>query len=546
MSKAVNMALHGVSREDSTQESQKNNFETRILSRAVVLHTLCDPSLRNVDTDKDIISKIRNKDDYLTAPRNSIVCRLIDDGKGRIETSDYVSFPFFSSHFSLPIKAGEQIWVFFERTDSLSDRPYWMSRISGPLFVEDANFTHLERRNQNTDPKSSQNNLDDGSGNYDSPRKLKFQNGNPDTPELTSLGGDDEKYDDIIKSSKEADQVTFEPVPRITKRPGDLVLQGSNNTSIVLGHGDAWDLQNRPTDKTAQSVTGLDLQSVSAGTIDIVSGRGRIFKSKKDEALENRNIGPDKSTKPLIVENQFGFEVDKNIVTQQDEATAKKKGNINSNPQEGDPDLLLDASRILLSTNMEVDKSFGTGLDGVNKRFDTPIADLTGPSIVSKSEHIRIVARKTSIQKTTSSEPKEIKDFPENGSIRIVKEGNPKEDLASLTMEKDGVVHIGGSKIFFGRSQADGGDGQGPGPGGSQPYIKYSELEKLLNGAFTDIKTFATSLQANFNINTTPGFGAPNPALIASAVGECQNLMTAMDSRIKQIKNIQSKRIFGE
>ena len=546
MSSIVNHALHGKSRESTIQNVKTEGSSTRIFSRAIVLHTLCDPSLRDTDIDKNIIDNLLNKNDYFDAPRNSLVCRLIDDGLGRVETSDYVCFPFFSSHFSLPVKAGEQIWVFFEHSGATVERPYWMSRISGPIFVEDANFSHLERKVQRTDFKTDENDeqYNDGSGNYDTPRKLTFQNGNPDLPELSSLGGNNEKYNEIIKTSKEFDQNVFEPIPRVTKRPGDLVLQGSNNSSIVLGSNIGWDLKNRPSVDTKQSAASS--QKINAGSVDIVVGRGRIFKSNKDESTKKRNESPDKSTKPLIVENQFGFETDKNVVTQQNESDSKKKGNLRTNPQEGDADFLLDASRILLSEDMSVDTLFVTGLEGIHKRFDKPVEDLSGPTIVLKTDHIRIVAKKTNTQKTKQAEPQEVQDFSENGSIRIIKEGNPKEDLATLSLEEDGTVHIAGSKIFFGRNPDDGGEGGGPGEGGSQPYVKYSDLNDLLTGILTDIKSFATSLQTNFNANTTPGFGAPNPSLISSAIGECQKLMTDMDSRIKQIPKIKSKRIFGE
>ena len=65
-----------------------------------------------------------------------------------------------------------------------------------------------------------------------------------------------------------------------------------------------------------------------------------------------------------------------------------------------------------------------------------------------------------------------------NGSVRIVKEGNKDEDLATIVLLPDGTIQISGSKIFLGRSTKDAGIGGGPGPGEMQPYVKYQELEK--------------------------------------------------------------------
>ena len=68
------------------------------------------------------------------------------------------------------------------------------------------------------------------------------------------------------KDSMGAKLVTYESVPRFRKRPGDIALEGSNNTLIVLGTDRKDDLKK------------TDFKE-SAGTIDIVAGRGQ---SKKE------------------------------------------------------------------------------------------------------------------------------------------------------------------------------------------------------------------------------------------------------------------------
>ena len=528
-------------------------------TRAVVLQTLNDPSLRDPVADSALIKTLRNKDYYLRAPRNSIVCRVISEKKGLITNSDFVCFPFFSSHVMLPVKPGEQVWLFME----LPERPYWLSRIPEPIHVEDVNFTHGDRRiNRDFKGNLEGNSADDGSGNFSEPRKLKFQNGNPAKPDLATILGDQTAFLTVITGSKESSLFSIEPVPRITKRPGDLVFQGSNNTTIRLGTEMGWnsDAAGRPEPSNDKSIAsklpeGEQKLPVGLGAIDIVTGRGRYFQAsnaekQNTESLKESGGSKANTTRPFIEESALDgtFETDKNIATLQEQDVSKSKGNTRTNPQEGDPDFFMDASRVYLSSKSEIDKILGTGPNGVAKAFENEVTEKTGAAVAMKSDHIRIVARKSQVKSRSSLEPDDIanENPPTNGTIRIVKEGEPNEDLASITIESDGTIHISGSKIFIGRKTDDGGVGTGPGPGESQPYVRYKQLEDLLTKTYDDLKTFVQKLQVNFNANTTPGFGGPNPALIKSAADECTQFLSAVEKRKKEIQDLKSQRIFGE
>lgn len=546
----------------STGASQKKpDFEIpvgAIFTRAVVLQTLNDPSLRDPKDDEAILKTLRNKEYYFRAPRNSIICRILSDRKGKVVNDDFVCFPFFSSHVMLPVKSGEQVWLFME----LPERPYWLSRISEPIHVEDVNFTHGDRRTNRdfkgpTDSKTNKP-VDDGSGNFDDTRKLKFQNGNPAKPDLATIPGDQKAFLNIITGSKEAGLVSLEPVPRLTKRPGDLILQGSNNTAIRLGTEMSWNSNDaaRPTDANDKSIAfklpeNQKKLPTGLGAIDIVVGRGRYFQnssSEKNASGKKEGKSQKNTTRPYIEENVIDgtFETDKNVATLQDDQLSKSKGNFRTNPQEGDPDFLVDASRVYVSSKSEIDKMLNTGVKGVAAAFENPIADKTGASVAVKSDHVRIIARKSG----APGSPEDIKsENPQtNGTIRIVKEGKPDEDLATITIESNGTIQISGSKIFLGRTPNQGGAGGGPGPGNSQPYVKYQQLEDLLNKTFDDLKNFVKKLQQNFGgpTNATPGFGGPNPALTKSAANECVEFLSAIESRRKEIETLKSNRIFGE
>lgn len=531
-----------------------------VFTRAVVLQTLNDPSLRDPIADQGLINTLRNKEYYLRAPRNSVICRVVSERKGLITNNDFVCFPFFSSHIMLPVKAGEQVWLFME----LPERPYWLSRIPEPLHVEDANFTHGERRIQrdfkgSIDSKTNRP-FDDGSGNFDETRKLKFQNGNPSKTELATIAGDQSAFLTVITGSKEFSVTSLEPVPRVTKRPGDLVIQGSNNATIRLGTEMGWNASEtaRPNTETSNSIAsnppGTEKHLPSGlGAIDIVVGRGRYFQDPSAEKnSDGKKSGKPKknTTRPYIEETvlmnldkKSVFETDKNVSSVQDESISKSKGNFRTNPPEGDPDFLMDAARVYVSTKSEIDKVLNTGEKGTAKGFEKPIVDKTGSTVAIKSDHIRIIARKSGAPGSPEDD-----NTKTNGSIRIIKEGKNNEDLATITIEEDGTVQISGKKIFLGRKSDDGGAGGGPGPGKSQPYVKYQQLEDLLNKTFDDLKTFVTKLQQNFGgpTNATPGFGGPNPALVKSAADECTQFLTSIENRRQEIKNLKSNRIFGE
>ena len=114
MNDAISKFAFGTSENITSNAINPQLVPGSIFNRAVVLQTLCDPSLRDASTDESLIKTLKNPNDYLRAPRNSIICRIITEGRGRVVNSDYVCYPFFSSHVMMPVKSGEQVWIFFE------------------------------------------------------------------------------------------------------------------------------------------------------------------------------------------------------------------------------------------------------------------------------------------------------------------------------------------------------------------------------------------------------------------------------------------------
>jgi len=452
----------------------------------------------------ELFSQLQGSDSSFRAERipiNSCVVRMVSQGTDATASSFVLAMPFFSSHISMPVKVGETVWVLFDR--NVKTIGYWLSRIHGDMAAEDVNFSHYDRSYA---PKLD---AQEGPGTVEKANKeVETVPPNDDFPNLSlrqSIDGDN-TYDSIAQNNS-SKSIKFEPVPRYFKRPGDLVLQGSNNTTISLTTDRGWKAEDDPSDKVSNAISGAIDYS---GTIDIVAGRSRWIKD-----------GDLKRTVPETRSNTRKF-----TETVKDPTQVKKHVRT-----EGDPDYSVDASRIYVTMRSNTDTNFS--LIEQFPRYPgeeeppTPLTDTA--AVVCKSDHVRIIARK--------DEEKQI-----NGSILIVKEGDKQEnnDNCSIHMRSDGSVLISGSKIIIGRTKPDGGLADGPddAPDNLQPYVKYKQLEDLLKAVMTDIKDFCDTV----NTHTTPGYGAPS-VQINQAVTK---LKSAMITREGEIVKIRSERIFGE
>jgi len=492
----------------------------KILYRAVVSEFIGDPSVFTAEKLALLKPTIGNENYLLTCPRNSCIVRIVTDNFDK-QGKAMIAYPLFPPHICMPIKPGEQVWLISEGSDGVGPLPYWISRIPENSAIDDLNFTHGDRKlalstSLSTAEKS------DKSASSGGNKIPSFENGDGTIARATLRLDDVKKnpYDDLIAGSESYKDLALEPVPRFTKRPGDMTIQGSNNTLICLGEERGWGADSEPDkSKTSNAIKTEDQRKIlQAGAIDIVVGRGRFLPASP---TSESAAGEDpKLTAPRVIANSRKFnELDKNP------GINKIKPGLAS---EGDPDLVNDSSRVYLSMRSSGDLQFGidTANERMAKPFESPIEDIAdSPFAVIKSDQVRIIARKNEEQTI-------------NGGIRIVKEGTPSEDLAVIALLPDGTVQVSGSKIFLGRTKDDGGAGGGPGPGEGQPYVKYQQLEDLLKAIIADIKTFCDTLSTH----TTPGYGAPSPQILSAQAA----LKAAMATRESEIANIKSERIFGE
>jgi hypothetical protein len=296
----------------------------------------------------------------------------------------------------------------------------------------------------------------------------------------------------------------MEPVPRFTKRPGDLVLQGSNNALISLGQDRGWSEPIRPIDKSNAS---YEKPRAFSGTIDIVAGRGRFAPYPEPDAFYIND------TMPRVIKNERSMlEVDKNpSIYINDSSRSRVKENKLDMPAEGDPDFFHDASRLYVSMKTSGDLNLNSAkiLPEFMKNNHDVQDVYSKPYIIAKSNEIRIVARHT---KPERGRPEE------KGSIRIIREDADGKKVCAIVMTSDGKILIDAEKIVIG-------DGRN-----NQIFLgdKATEAAVLGDTLVTLLSNFCSTASASVG-----NLGAP----IASLVAACNTL----SAQLEQIKSSVTK-----
>jgi hypothetical protein len=482
---------------------------------------------------------------FLKAPRNSLILKFLNDGNfinkdfNKIDNL-HVAYPFFSSHIVLPAKPGEIVWCLSDMKEV-----YWLSRVHAPLHVEDTNYTHLDRRYILSNPTNDEDVRD-----YFTDLNNDFPNGVPidgdDNFQSLPLQFDLEErpnpFNLIETSALESNTVVKEPIPRYTPRPGDLVLQGSNNSAIILSNNRGYTFQNRP--NSDQLTTNAKIENpnnlLQSGCIDLVVGRGRFSKDTKQsinslfDSIVDLPPSPTTTAVSIAKNIRNYYETSKNLsLLESNETTWKSNGQINSN--EGDPDFITDSARLHLAMSFDADIALGlieqypqvpSASDASNQGS---VIDSSGrnASIIARADEIRIVARR--------DEDNEI-----NGSIKIVKEGIADDEGGSgravIIMQPDGTIMIDGPKIVLGSGiQKANGEGNqiSIGLGASEPMVLGAELKAKLE-AFMDAVTDAFDYAATHVHPTGTGPSGPptgeqwssKSSNIKSTKSELQNFLS--------------------
>lgn len=353
--------------------------------RFIILDVIFDPQIVDVKKleywEHDL--GVTNIKYGVSPPRNAIIARQVASNSSSPVESAMILYPFFPPNLALPCKPGEHVWVMFEDpTGNRKDLGYWMCRIVTAGHAEDMNHTHPHRAH---DPSFIPGIKELFDGTDDA--VYEFRNGSVGTQdgerftvaESATMPGSIDAYKSLMTESDGGKLVQYEPVPRYRKRPNDVVLEGTNNSLIVLGRDRNGPVATYTPDATRGQVPSIPLednQDDGAASIDLIAGRGQTpttggTPAKND--LPANELG--KSPKEIAL-------------------------------HEGDPDFENDRSRILISQKTLVDSNFG--LSGFNTEFSSgkfqggassvsgigdSVSSNGDGAIVIKSDKVRLIAR---------------------------------------------------------------------------------------------------------------------------------------------------------
>lgn len=425
------------------------------LQKAVVIDVICDLSLVTDEIKENIGLSVNNPELIDMMPVNTIIARLISDDMGNLGSGNTLLFPFFSSHLMMPVQPGEVVHVVYpDYTGKGMRLGYWMSRIHGYRINEDPNYTHHDRQyDEENDPaqiSTSEQNLDSNETHVPG-----FPNGLPQHPTLKPEVDYKEPFEIIMENAIASRMRTPEPVPRWNKRPGEFIIQGSNNALICLGEDRAGSALYNEEDE----VRGF------SGTVDIVAGRGRYVG-------DDSSIDPEDTAPRVIKNSREELETDKTPFRSSDSTGSRKSDNI----IEGDPDYINDAARLYLSMQTNGDRKFGIeelnfpeGILPIVQPEGEDGSNLNRSYGILKADHIRTIARRN-------------KDKNIEGTVLILREGDSEdeEDLGFIYIDKNGI-QIDAKKIYLGRASIQDPNENDPDFNGEEskyePYILWSKYK---------------------------------------------------------------------
>ena len=495
--------IAGGSGQNNTSQQERDFLQggtAPTLQRVVVVDVIFDPSSLTNEQMNDLENRVANPEMVEGMPYNSIIGRVITNSQDLGHPSLHVFYPMFPSHLQLPVKPGEQVIIIYEDYSGTgSSFGYWLSRPMAARQIEDVNYTHGDRI---FDPLNHPRNISSTILSALTASAPTFPNG-ANTPESFSLSplGSGNPYNNIVSQATASLVVTSEPVPRFKKRPGDLLLQGSNNAIILLGQ-----------DRTGpvMRVTGSQGQDIieQAGTIDIVTGLGAPRRLPVDERTDPSEANHNPTAPRVILNTRGKKEVYK---------TPYKSQRVD-NPREGDPDFIRDLSRLYLAMKTKGDQNFGIKFGGVDGLFPNsgdkliqPVVDLPSdnqngqPFAILKSEQVRIIAK-----------GKDADNGPgESGEVRVVKEGNVEDkDLSLFLMTKEGrIIFVGrdvqlqthdDGKVLLRCKTSDASD--------SDPIVLFSKFKEFAEDVYAKLNLLKNTVADQLGQVGTQGISVPNAA----------------------------------
>lgn len=359
--------------------------------RFVVLEVISDP-VTQADSLAEISEKY-NIDINLvkSCPFDSVIAQATNLSGYGFE-KPMLLYPFHPAHLRLPIKPGEQIWTFFEHGQNI-EYGFWVCRITEPRHADDLAHTHADRKHHESSKEKRAGAIDKQQiedPSFSSGAESRAGVVNRSTSSLNSIYGK-QTYEELIRSNPLVKRRVF---ARMKKRPGDFLIAGSEGSFVLVG-SDRTKLGEATSGKFSKRP-----DEDKSSMVDIVAGFG---------------VNAEATNAPASVTNSLSeLEVDKR--------QGKERGT------EGLPDYENDVSRLLVSEDGQIDARFSIVPPGVNS-VDS------GGSAVLKSDHVRIIARKTLTLVVKSSS-----DVADDDASYIVLDG---KDITFIP-SKTGFIKLGG------------------------------------------------------------------------------------------------------
>ena len=285
-----------------SQTSQQNTSGQAAFITAKVIDFISDPKTLSQSKIDLLKSSATNSALVNSMPVNSIWCQIIESNR----LDQHIAYPFFPAHLCFPIKPAEQVWVFYSTSDQVY---YWVCRKPGDYISEDVNYTHIDRIVNR--PTS------DGAPGIEPQKSAKDSyNGVKSAAPNFPQGKTDSVYDktsgkffddaNIIKQSQEYNENFIqEAVPRLVRQPGDFVMQGSNNSTIVLG--------------SSENISGKGIIDIVAGrplnTNSVINSRGYSETDKSNAATADNQLNQGGAARVYLGMNEnpdydFGISID--------------------------------------------------------------------------------------------------------------------------------------------------------------------------------------------------------------------------------------------
>jgi len=528
--------------------------ENAVLVKGVVEEIIYVPETFDVEA---ITPRIEDPKALLDIPANTLLVRVITGKEYKNSGKLLVCHPLLPQHLQMPIKVGEHVFLF--RYGIIG---YWLARVPDVRSVEDVNYSHGDRRHMHS-PEAVSTVEQAGLASGDSKKKIGIFNDGGGSEDQVNFSSDD-SYEKIFETSTTNQSITKEPVPFFIKRPGDLVLQGSNNTLICLGQNRGWTKK----DEEFEATNAMYEEPLpDSGAIDIVVGRGRYIPVNPATDAEDGDEPIRTSARTMTNVNEGELEANRMSLMNE----------VPLSPVEGDPDYEYDAARLNMSMKASYDDAFFLVKNTEDEDIlptitkwpdDPPPAEPTegrGDGIailpevdqsysILKSDQIRIVARRQ--EENVNGLKEEVAEI--NGSIKIIKEGvrNSEEGdgQAVIIMQPDGTIMIDGPTVIIGSGHPDLEKENGLGTqvvlgrGATEPIVLGNMLKDLLDAHFNDIKThldnLKTHLSSGFDAHIHPtGVGPSGPPTIPSTsfATNIDSTKSAIDGSIEDLITTLSK-----